>query len=108
MTYRMPKEMAEAARLTRTGKLAEAAALIQRMLQGREGAGQAKSGSNATAGAPPLLPLGLYGSLPAAPRTGLGETLRRLAASAKAAGAALAETPPCGLLPIRSPREPLS
>ena len=86
MTYRMPKEMAEAARLTRTGKLAEATALIQHMLQGRGAPGQAKSGSNTIAGAPPLLPLGFHGSLPTTLRTGLGETLRRLAARAKAAG----------------------
>ncbi len=43
MNYRMPPEMAEATRLTRLGKLAEATALIQRMLRGAP---------SATAGAP--------------------------------------------------------
>ena len=85
MTSRMPKEMAEAVRLTRTGKLAEATALIQHMLQGRGAPEQAQSSSNATAGAPPPLPPGFDRSFPAAPRTGLAETLRGLAARAKAA-----------------------
>ncbi len=89
MTYRMPKEMAEAARLTRTGKLAEATALIQQLLQGRGAPGQGQSGSNTTAGAPPWPSLEFKGSFPATLRTGLAETLRRLSARAKAAGAGI-------------------
>jgi poly(hydroxyalkanoate) depolymerase family esterase len=76
MTYRMQKEMAEVTRLTRNGKLAEATALIQSLLQGQRMPEQAD-------GAPSQTPLG-FGGLP---RTGLGETLRRLALRAKGAGA---------------------
>ena len=104
---RMTKEMAEAARLTRIGKLAEATALVQRLLQGGGAPGQAPSSSNTMAGAPPRPPFEFEGSLSATLRTGLAETLRGLAARAKAAGPALADTPPCGPLPIRSPRGPL-
>ncbi len=89
MTYRMPKEMAEAARLTRTGKLAEATALIQQLLQGRGAPGQAQASSDTTAGAPPRPPLEFGAGLPATLRTGLSETLRRLSARAKAAGAGI-------------------
>jgi poly(hydroxyalkanoate) depolymerase family esterase len=86
MTYRMPKEMAEAARLARIGKLAEAAALIQRLLQGQGAPGQAQSSSNTMAGAPPRPSFKFEESLSATLRTGLAETLRGLAARAKAAG----------------------
>ncbi len=89
MTYRMPKEMAEAARLTRTGKLAEATALIQQLLQGRGAPGQAQASSDTAAGAPPRPPLEFGAGLPATLRTGLSETLRRLSATAKAAGAGI-------------------
>ncbi|MGO8780198.1 MAG: alpha/beta hydrolase family esterase [Rhodomicrobium sp.] len=86
MTYRMPKEMAEAARLTRAGKLAEATALIQHLLQGRGAPGQAQSSSNTTAGALPRPPLEFEGSPSATLRAGWAETLGRLAARVKAAG----------------------
>ncbi len=89
MTYRMPKEMAEAARLTRTGKLAEATALIQHLLQGRAAPGQAQSNSNTMAGAPPRPSFKFEKSFPATLRTGLAETLRGLAARVKAAGAGI-------------------
>ncbi|MGB9027926.1 MAG: hypothetical protein WCC40_18475, partial [Rhodomicrobium sp.] len=84
MTYRMPKEMAEAARLTRAGKLAEATALIQHLLQGRGAPGQAQSSSNTTAGALPRPPLEFEGSPSATLRAGWAETLGRLAARVKA------------------------
>ena len=89
MTYRMPKEMAEAARLIRTGKLAEATALVQQLLQGQGAPGQTQPSSNTTAGTPPRPPLEFEESLSASLRTGLAETLRGLAARAKAAGAGI-------------------
>ncbi|MGC2857570.1 alpha/beta hydrolase family esterase [Novispirillum sp. DQ9] len=91
MTYAMPPDMFEAARLTQAGKLAEATALIQRTLGGVGGrapqpapfAGPKvldaefrvvdgpRSASGATSGA--------ASTTTARPRAGLGETLRRLA-----------------------------
>ncbi|MBI4724017.1 MAG: PHB depolymerase family esterase, partial [Rhodomicrobium sp.] len=59
----------------------------QRLLQGQGVPEQAQSSSNTMAGAPPQPPLEFEGSLSATPRSGLAETLRRLAARAKAAGA---------------------
>lgn len=96
MTLRVPPEMAEATRLTRAGKLTEATALIQRMLRG--GMAAEPAGTRA-----PLVIDAEYEVLDAArpqsaepaarrhrrpgaaPRTGLRETLRGLAARAKAA-----------------------
>ncbi len=93
MTYRMPPEMAEATRLTRLGKLAEATALIQRLLRGEHVPGPASGLSSATidvehlpAGAGPqrAQPGARFkGPRTLRPRIGLGETVRRLAAMAK-------------------------
>jgi poly(hydroxyalkanoate) depolymerase family esterase len=95
MTYHIPPEMAEATRLTRLGKLAEATALIQRLLQGEHSAGPASDISSTTIGAaddekPPRVQLRA-----ARPRTSLRETMRRLAAIAKASsrGAGFAQRP---------------
>jgi poly(hydroxyalkanoate) depolymerase family esterase len=102
MTYHIPPEMAEATRLTRLGKLAEATALIQRLLQGEHTAGPASGISSTTIGAadnekPPRVQLGarFAGLRAARPRTSLSETMRRLAAMAKATsrGAGLAQRP---------------
>ncbi len=49
MTYRIAHEMVEAARLTGLGKLAEATALIQRLLQG-DSAGDSERDASASAG----------------------------------------------------------
>ncbi len=84
--------MAEATRLTKAGKLAEATALIQRLLKGSSAPPAARTGSATIIDAD-------YVALDPAPhstqpradsgpdarrRTGLGETLRRLAARARA------------------------
>ena len=90
MTYPMPPEMAEATRLTNAGKLAEATALIQRLLRGQAAPVPANTGFStiidaeyaAVDAAPQLTPP----SIKARPRTGLRETLRRLAAEAKPTG----------------------
>ncbi len=91
MTYQMPPEMAEATRLTRLGKLAEATALIQRLLQGKRPPGPASAIPHATIdvpddGVPPRAQPGARFNGPRAvrPRTSLRETVRRLAAMAKA------------------------
>jgi poly(hydroxyalkanoate) depolymerase family esterase len=81
--------MAEATHLTSIGRLAEATALIQQLLKGQGAPDQAQSSSITMVDAPPQPPLGFEGSLSATPRTGLAETLRRLAAKAKAAGAGI-------------------
>ncbi|HYG90796.1 MAG TPA: PHB depolymerase family esterase [Azospirillum sp.] len=97
MTNRLPPELEEATRLTRAGKLAEATALIQRLLRGgRPGAAPepASTGSPTvidvepiTVDAPAPQPEAAFtGRLHAKPRTGLGETLRGLAARAMPAG----------------------
>jgi poly(hydroxyalkanoate) depolymerase family esterase len=96
MTYAMPPEMAEATRLTHAGKLAEATALIQRLLQGRGGSEPARTSSEVidadyavvdAASQPDTELRAAY----MRPRTGLGETLRRLGAKARAAGLDIAE-----------------
>jgi poly(hydroxyalkanoate) depolymerase family esterase len=92
MTYSIPPEMTEATRLTNAGKLAEATALIRRLLHGRGAPAPVATGSPAVIDAE-------YVTLDAAPqpaesgdnvaarrRSGLGETLRRLAARARTAG----------------------
>jgi poly(hydroxyalkanoate) depolymerase family esterase len=95
MTYRMPPEMAEATRLTRLGKLTEATALIQRLLQGEHAPGPASGLSSTTIDAEHVPAdaelqceqLGARFKGPRAairPRTSLSETVRRLAAMAKA------------------------
>lgn len=96
MTSGIPREMAEAARLTRSGKLAEATALIQRLLAGG-GAGSpvAPGASKGTiidaeyeAVEVSPKPSTASGNLDADARlrAGLGETLRRLAAKMRAPG----------------------
>ena len=91
MTIGIPPEMAEATRLASSGKLAEATALIQRLLQGKGAAPQADAGARSgtiidaeyeTVGAQPQ-PSAPGGDLGARLRAGLGETLRRLAGEAK-------------------------
>ena len=90
MTYPMSPEMAEATRLTSAGKLAEATALIQRLLRGHAAPVPANTSSptiidaeyETLDAAPQIAPP----SMEPGPRTGLRETLRRLAAKAKATG----------------------
>lgn len=97
MTYRMPPEMAEATRLTHAGKLADATALIQRLLQGLGGPDPARTASSTVIDAEYVAldavprPNAEFGTVYARPRTGLSETLRRLAANARAAGLENAE-----------------
>ncbi|CAO3436827.1 extracellular catalytic domain type 1 short-chain-length polyhydroxyalkanoate depolymerase [Azospirillum doebereinerae] len=67
MSHKLPPEMAEVARLTGAGKLNEATALIQRLVRGKAS------------------PTPLQQPQPR-PRTGLGETLRGLAARVLPAG----------------------
>ena len=93
MAYMISSEMAEATRLTNAGKLVEATALIQRLLQGQAGSVSADTGSSSfidaeyeayeTPGAAPQL---AAPGIEIRPRTGLRESLRRLSAEAKAAG----------------------
>jgi poly(hydroxyalkanoate) depolymerase family esterase len=66
MSHKLPPEMAEITRLTGAGKLAEATALIQRLVQGTASPAHSRP--------------------QARPRTGLGETLRGLAARVLPAG----------------------
>lgn len=91
MTYRCPPEMAEATRLTGAGKLADATALIQRWVGGRPAPESAGPGASTIiegeaitldAAAPqPASPAeGFAGRPETRPRTGLGATLRGLAA----------------------------
>jgi poly(hydroxyalkanoate) depolymerase family esterase len=97
MTYGVPSEMAAATRLTSSSKLAEATALIQRLLQGGGGPESARTGSSPTIDvkpvtrdasapqtAPPSAPFD--SRLSAKPRTDLRETLRRLATPAMPTG----------------------
>lgn len=96
MTYRCPPEMAEATRLTSAGKLAEATALIQRRLQGRADPEPAGTGGSTiiegeaitlNAAAPQPAPAAGFGGRPEARRrTGLGATLRGLAARPRLPG----------------------
>ncbi|MGQ9365459.1 extracellular catalytic domain type 1 short-chain-length polyhydroxyalkanoate depolymerase [Azospirillum sp. ST 5-10] len=98
MTDRIPAGMAEAARLTGAGRLAEATALIQRLLTGAGHAAAGDPGTGAattidlepvagtTADAPPPSAGPTFASAGESPgrfrpggRAGLGETLRRLA-----------------------------
>ncbi len=89
MTNQMPPEMAEATRLTRLGKLAEATALIQRLLQGEHSPAPASSTPStipADAGPQRAQPGARFkGPRGFRPHTSLDETVRRLAAMAKAA-----------------------
>jgi poly(hydroxyalkanoate) depolymerase family esterase len=95
MTLRMPPEMAEATRLTRLGKLAEATALIQRLLQGENAPEQTRCVSSTiidaefvTVDAEPQCAqprTKFAGTRSVRSRSRLGETVRRLAAMAKAA-----------------------
>ncbi len=97
MTYRVPSEMTEATRLTHAGKLAEATALIQRLLRGRGVSGPAPTTSSAVIDAEYVAldaarrTNATFGTVYARPRAGLGETLRRLAVNARAAGLENAE-----------------
>ncbi|HZH28432.1 MAG TPA: PHB depolymerase family esterase [Azospirillaceae bacterium] len=102
MAFKLPAGMAEATRLTNAGKLAEATALIQRLLQGGDAAEPAGTGrpavidaefvtldAAATQTLPPMEPAkpARFDRRPhAKPRTGLGETLRGLAARVMPAG----------------------
>ena len=87
MNDRFRDGMTEATRLTRTGKLAEATALIQRLL-GNKGAASApepQRGDSSTVIDVEPVRVGVADAPPhrepgPKPRTGLGETLRRLAA----------------------------
>ena len=110
MSNRMSLGMAEATRLTTTGNLAEATALIQRLLNGGDIPEPAHSGPAPKAASPtiidvepvvlddtdlqpkakaakpePKLASGFTGKFHPKPRTGLAETLRDLAARAKTA-----------------------
>ncbi|SOD93379.1 alpha/beta hydrolase family esterase [Caenispirillum bisanense] len=98
MTNPLPTGMAEAARLTRAGKLADATSLIRRMLTGEP------ASSPPTAQSPPVIdaeyvtvdaptpkpqpqPAPSNAGRPGrTPGTGLGETLRRLATQVRAHG----------------------
>jgi poly(hydroxyalkanoate) depolymerase family esterase len=103
MSNRMPLGMAEATRLTSAGKLAEATALIQRLLQG----GDIPEATPSSTGSPTIIDVepvvlddadpqpapkakaarpaasGFTGKFHPKPRAGLAETLRDLAARAK-------------------------
>src|SRR4051794_38902338 len=112
MSNRLPQGMAEATRLTSAGKLAEATALIQRLLQGGdipEPATSSGASASTSAGYPTIIDVepivlddtdpqpaptakptpearqdsGFTGKFHPKPRTGLAETLRDLAARAK-------------------------
>ncbi|MGF7208924.1 poly(hydroxyalkanoate) depolymerase family esterase [Skermanella aerolata] len=110
MSNRMSLGMAEATRLTSTGNLAEATALIQRLLQGGDIPEPAHTGPASTAASPTIIDVepvviddaepqpkakaakpepkpasGFTGKFHPKPRTGLAETLRDLAARAKTA-----------------------
>ncbi len=93
MQSEFPAGMAEAAGLTRAGRLAEATALIQRLLGGGAAAPQA-SGAPAPS---PRAPAAAPHAAPSRPaRTGLRETLRRLTERARAREADITgvEAPP--------------
>ncbi|WP_448191621.1 extracellular catalytic domain type 1 short-chain-length polyhydroxyalkanoate depolymerase [Azospirillum sp. sgz301742] len=110
MNFRLPPEMAEATRLTNAGKLAEATALIQRLLHGGGAAEPAGTGDSSTiidvepvtldAEAPqPTRPAATFaGRLRTKPLSGLGDTLRDLAARGAARGGM-----PAGLRPAPDP-----
>lgn len=106
MTSPMSPEMAEATRLTHAGKLVEATALLQRLLRGEPAPVPANTGFSTTIDAGYVVvdaaPEFARPSIETKPRTGLRETLRRLAAEAKAAGFDVGE----GIRPRRAP-EPL-
>ncbi|WP_088347205.1 MULTISPECIES: PHB depolymerase family esterase [Rhodomicrobium] len=95
MPFKLPPEMAEATRLTRAGKLAEATAVLQRLLRGGTAAESARPGAGKTIDAeyevidPASTPADAAARSNGRPRTkpgsGLRETLRGLAARAKAA-----------------------
>ena len=92
--YQIPPEMAEATRLTRLGKLAEATALIRRLLSGEHAADSKASptiidGEYASADADPErghARAGFAGPHSSRPRTSLRETVHHLTAIAKACG----------------------
>jgi poly(hydroxyalkanoate) depolymerase family esterase len=96
MTYRMPPEIAEATRLTRLGKLSEATALIQQLLQGKNAPGRTSSiqpisieVKEVAVDAEPQRgnPRARFAhSRTVRRRTNLAETVRRLAKMAKASG----------------------
>ncbi len=103
MIYKMPPEMAEAARLTRLGRLAEATALVQRLVNGGRASGPARGPrpSNSVDLAGVRLDAKPQGPHPRPritwpagdrPRTSLRETLSRLTAMAKAADEGKAAT----------------
>jgi poly(hydroxyalkanoate) depolymerase family esterase len=94
MSHRIPAGMAEAMRLTNAGKLTEATALIQQLLQGAQHSATEPSHAgprtiidieHVRVDAPAPSDAG-RGTAFAKPRTGLGETLQRLAADARASG----------------------
>src|SRR5271165_819688 len=89
MMYQIPPEMAEATRLTRLGKVAEATALIRRFLSGEPPAKASPTiieGELAPAGTEPdagSKDAGTSHSHQVRPRTGLRDTIHTLAAMAK-------------------------
>ncbi|WP_042697498.1 PHB depolymerase family esterase [Azospirillum sp. B506] len=95
----LPPGMVEAARLTKAGKLTEATRLIQRLLQGKDERQPETASPGATlegefvrldpatdAGSRPSPESGTTDGTRSRPRTGLGETLRGLAARFKPTG----------------------
>jgi len=89
MSFQLP-DMSEVTRLTKSGKLTEATALIQRLLGGGKPAAESTSPKTidaefTTVDTPP--------QPKAQPRAGLGETLRRLAAKVKPGRSAGVEVP---------------
>jgi poly(hydroxyalkanoate) depolymerase family esterase len=109
MTFTMPPEMTEATRLTSAGKLAEATALIRRLLGGRasstaQGPTDVSGATTIDADYETIAPAARQGeNVEEASRAGLGETLRRLAAKAKAGAASFDIGESIRPRPVRAP-----
>ena len=98
MTYKIPPEMLEATRLTQLGKLAEATALLQRLLRARPGDAQATAVDADSVSADSAPQAGQARARFAAshefgPRTSLRESVHRLAGIAKTFGPNVRLTP---------------